>query len=360
MFFNAKISVVIGDKALQTVVSVTTENESSHVGATCDLVVPLNCRIKYQDGKDNYLTDYARNLFKNGDAITVKAQYEGMEWLTVFKGFVYDFIEGNPLTIKCLDYIYFFNLGIFGNSRVVYKKSAKAKKVITGTGASYPKITLRTLLQNLIDYVNDTIDESLDDAEHVSLVTPVFDMTLVNISFVSMSPAAILEWLKKELGLNVSLSGPKLYCNIASNTLGLVKYDTTRNVLRSGLQRRLATFQRFKLKAWFLREDGTRDSFQVGDDSGTLKEVFFYRVARDENLYRKMADEALLKFKQHKYSGTIETLLYPAPELFWKVEYKDYRYPERSGNYVVMGMTVTLDENGYHRTIKLAFLSDLL
>lgn len=360
MYFNAQIEVIIGGKKLLTVVSVKANNDASHVGADCDIIVPLNCRIEYQDGTHDYLTDYAKNLFKSGDPVSIRAKYEGMDWVGVFNGFIYDFLEGTPLTIKCLDYIYFFNLGIFGSSRVLYKKSKKSKQIISGTGASYPKITIQQLLQNLVDFVNDSIDEQFETADHVSLVLPVFDMTLVNISFVTMSPAAILEWLKKELGLNISLSGAKLYCNIASNTLDLVKLDTTVNVLKSDLQKHIATFQRFKLKAWFLREDGTRDSFEVGDPNGTLKEVYFYRVARDEKLYQKMADEALLKYQQHKFNGTVDLLLYPDLDLFWKVQYMDYRYPEKNGNYTVMSIEVSLGPGGYHRKVKLAFLSDLV
>lgn len=360
MYFNAKISVTIGGKTLLTVVSVKASNDASHVGAYCDIVVPLNCRIQYQDGAHDYLTDYAKNLFKTGDQVVIRAKYDGLDWVDVFSGFIYDFMEGNPLTIKCLDYIYFFNLGIFGSSRVLYKKTTKSKQLISGTGASYKKITLQTLLQNIVDFVNDTIDEQFEATERVSLVLPVFEMTLVNISFVTMSPAAILEWLKKELGLNISLSGSKLYCNIASNTLSLVKLDTTRNVLTSDLQKKVSTFQRYKLKAWFLREDGTRDSLEVGDSSGTLKEVYFYRVARDQNLYKKLADEALLKYQQHKFNGTVTVLLYPQMDLFWKVEYKDYRYPARNGNYTVMSIDFELGPTGYHITVKLAFLSDII
>jgi len=360
MYFNAHLSVVIGNKALQTVVSVKTNNDAQHIGAYCDLIVPLNCRIQYQDGKHDYLTDLARNLFKSGDPITVTAWYDNFSPVTVFKGFVYDFLDGTPLTIKCLDYIYWFNMGIFGSSRVLVKKATKKRDAITSTGSSYKSITLKNLLQTLIDFVNDTIDENSDNVPHTQLYLPVFDMTLVNITFAIMSPAAILEWLKKELGLNISLSGNLLYVNIASNTLNVVKYATDRNVIgKPKLQKKDASFQKIKLKAWFIKEDGTKDSLEIGDTvSGTLREVFFYKV-KNKNLYQQMAQEALLKYSQHKFNGEIETLLYPDCDLFWKAQYTDIRYPDRTGNYVIQGMNFEIDEKGYHRRIKLAFLSDV-
>jgi hypothetical protein len=214
-------------------------------------------------------------------------------------------------------------------------------------------------LQNLIDFTNDTIDHKADNADHLQLMNDVPDLTLVNVTFAMMSPAAILEWLKKEVGFNISLSGNQLYCNVASNTLDTVKYRTDRNVIGCDLQKPHAVFQSYKVKAWFIREDGTRDSFEVGDPNGQMREVFFYRLKRDENLYRKLATEALNKVKQEKYNGSIETLLYPDCALFMKANYVDLRYPDRSANYVITGVDFSLDENGYHRKLKLSFLSEI-
>jgi len=361
MYLNAHLNVTIAGKALLTVSAVSTSNDSQHIGGSCDLMVPLNCRISYQNTNNEtlFLTEQPKNLFKSGDPIIIYANYDGYDPVLVFSGFIYDFIEGLPITIKCLDYIYFFNLGVVGKGRVFYKKSKKSKKVLTGNGIAYKAITLQALLQVLIDFTNDTIDDSTDGVTPVSLVLPMLEMTLVNITFVSMSPAAILDWLKKELGLNISLSGNKLFCNIASTTTKVVKLRTDRNVIKSGLQRAVASFQRIRVKAWFIRQDGTRDSFEVGDESGTLKEVYFYKVRRDEKLYQQLANEALLKYRQHKYNGNIETYLYPDVDLFYKIEYVDIRYPDRSANYSVIGHDISIDMNGYHRTLKLAFLSDI-
>ena len=362
MYFNAHIQVTIAGKLVNTVVAVKTDNESQHIGSFCDLVVPLNCRIQYKNPDNNlvYLTDVATNLFKSGDAVTINAWFDGFPVINVFTGYLYDFIEGTPLTIKCLDYIYWFNLGIFGNKRVLIKAATKKKNAVTSVGSSYKSISLKNLLQNLVDFVNDTIDDNSDSVEHVALYLPVFDMQLVNITFALMSPAAILEYLKKELGLNISLQNNLLYVNIASNTLSVVKHATDRNVIRKPrLQRKEASFQKLKVKAWFINQNGTKDSIEVGDTvNGTLREVFFYKVA-DKSTYLQLANEALLKYSQHKFNGEIETLLYPDCNLFWKSEYTDIRYPSRTGEYVITGMNFDISEKGYTRKIKMAFLSDL-
>jgi hypothetical protein len=362
MHFNGKISVTIADMELKTVVSVSTKNDSQQIGADCDIIVPLNCVIQYQNGgKSDYLTQQANVAFKTGDKVVIRAQYEGIDWIDIFYGYISDFFMGTPTTIKCMDYIYHFNLGIFGDKRILYKKNKKSKKAgVQTTGCSFASIKLKELLTRIIDFVNDTIDNMSENSDHIELLEPVMDMTLENLTFAMMSPAAILEWLKKEMGINISLVGNKLYCNIASNTLSSVKYSTDRNVLTSNLQKPNSTFTTYKVKAWFVREDGTKDSYEIGSESGQLREVFFYKVVpRTEENYKKLASDALVKFKQNRYSGTIETLLYPDCDLFWKAEYKDIRYPEKNGNYVITGNDINIDENGYHRTLKFAFLSEI-
>jgi hypothetical protein len=359
MFFNAKISVVIGDKAVQTVVAVDTKNESSEIGSDCSIIVPINCRIQYVNGKRDYLTDYPKNLFKVGDSVTIKAWYEGYDTVEVFTGFVADFMEGTPLEIRCMDYSYWMNQGTFGSKRVLLKKNRKSTGTHESVGSSFKSITLQNLLQQLIDFTNNTIDATAENANHIELLLPVPDLTLVDLTFALMSPAAILAWVKKTIGLNISLQGTQLYCNVASNTLRTIKYRTDRNVLSSDLQKPHSLFQSYKVKAWFIRQDGTRDSFEVGDSNGTMREVFFYRVQRDTVLYRKLAEEALKKIKQEKYNGSIETLLYPDCKLFDQINYIDIRYPDRSGNYVVTGIGFSLTENGYRRKQKLSFLSEI-
>ena len=72
-----------------------------------------------------------------------------------------------------------------------------------------------------------------------------------------------------------------------------------------------------------------------------------------------MANEALLKVKQHVYSGDIETYLYPDCQLFDKAVYKDIRYPARDGNYVITAIHFEIGSGGYHRKIRLSYLSTL-
>lgn len=326
MYFDAKIEVTIANKVLQTVSAVSVDNDSKTIGSDCDIVVPLNCRIQYKDGKHDFLTDQPKNLFKTGDPVTVRAMYVGYAWLTVFTGFVVDFTEGTPLKIKCQDQIFLLDQ--------------------TTVSVSHKSITLQNLINGIIKGTG------------ITLVQPTIQLNLQNITFRLMSPAAILQWIKNEIGLNISLNGTNLYVNVASNTLREVKLRTDRNVIKADLQKPSSVFLKLKVKAWFVRQDGTKDSFEVGDGDGQLREVFFYKLPRDQKLYQKLANEALIKYKQYRYSGNVETLLYPDVQLFDKVNYTDIRYPDRSGNYVCIGIKFEAGHTGYHNKLKLSFLTD--
>jgi len=393
MFFNAHCKVIINNQTLETVVSVETHNDGNQIGAYCDIVLPLNSRIEYNNDKgqastsqnqdpqidysqvnNGYLTAPTRYLFNTGDHIKITAKYDGYEqvngvdtegYLPVFEGFIYDFYETTPIKIKCLDYIYWFNMGTYNISHL--------------------NTTFKTILSALVDIVNQNITAWNEDNSTTyplcSLYEPIFDLNFTDISFSQMSPAAVLEWFKKEVGFNITLLGNKLYCNIASNTTGTVILQTDRNVIQSGLQSTNlknkglrksrgsnSVFLRLKLKCNFIRTNGLKDSFEIGDENGQLREIWVYKVKPGANVtykgklvpqnYLDMAQDALTKYRQDRYIGEVETYLYPYCELFWKVKYYDVRYPERNGNYVITSMGQSINENGFHRKLKLAFLDD--
>ena len=363
MHFVAHTSITINGKLLKTAISIKSYNDGHAIGTECDIEVPLICAVQYKDGLHDYLTQYtasAQILFSVGDPVTIVCSYDNYNPITIFNGFIYDFVEGQPMTIKCLDYAYFFNLGIFGSSRVLVKKNKKSSKTYASVGTSYTSIKFKDLLQNLIDFVNDTIDDKTDDTDHVTLYSPstIPDITFQNLTFAMMSPAAILEWFKKEVGFNIHLFGNQLYANVASFTTDTVTYNTSRNVIKSNLQTGVAAFQTFKVKAWFIRENGTKDSIEVGDSSGQVREVYFYKIP-DTSKDLALANEALTKAKHLQYSGTITTMLYPFPTLFSKALFTSIRYPSQNGSYVITGIQTTIDHSGYRNNLKMAYLSDI-
>jgi len=362
VYFNANLQVTINGFPLTTVVSVKINNDSAKVGSYAEIVVPLNSYIAYSNPNNltTYLTAIRTDLFPQGSRLTVIASYEGYDNQTVFDGFVYDFILGQPLTIKAADYIYLLNLNVFGSQNVKVTNKSGTKIKDSGKGVNYPSVTLVTLLQQLIAFTNSVIQSELptNTPPLLELTLPVPGITFQNLTFVSMSPAAILEYLKKNLYFNITLFNNKLYVNLASNTLASVPLATITNVIKSSLQKNTTVFERIRMKAWFINTNGTRSYFEVGDINGQQKECFFYAVKNVGDQYATLANQALLQAQQRHYRGELTTLLYPFVDLYYKIPYSDARYPEKNGNYVVIGVEITLNESGFHRKLKLAYLDN--
>ena len=358
MYFNGIIQVFITSettgirKQLLTVISIKTRNDSTQIGSYCDIAVPLNSRIQYSDGND--LTALSKTLFVTGDRIQVYGRYTTYEdseidqnqnidqypSLLLFDGFILDYFEGNPLLIKCVDYFYNLNM------------------------VPPISLTLNDSLKNCVDLILK--------GTGITQMPGTFDFEIVNMPILNMTPAAILDHLKKELGINISLIGNSLFVNIASKTLNTVKLDTSVNVIESNISRKTTTFQKYRVKAWFLKEDHTKDSFETGDEGGQIKEVFFYKVTNTNPIiidtlegkkkipqaYYDLAKSALAKFKMNSYNGTVKTKLYPMIEIFDLVIYNDVRYPDRNGTYTCTGRDGEFDPKGFNWTYKLAYLKE--
>ena len=330
MYFNCKTAFKITSTAtgvvswLGTVISVKVKNESKNIGSDCELDVPLNCRISYDGAPSTFLNTQPQNAFAVGDHIQIYAGYSGMPWITVFDGFIWDFVEGNPVKIKCLDYLYFLQQG--------------TKNYVNAN------ISIQNLVQAILP-------------PQVTLLLPTIQFNLVDISFIQMSPYAILRYLKEKIGLNISLMGNKLYMNIASNTTTTVYFRTDRNIIKSNLQRPVSVYRTFKIVAHFERENGTEDKIEIGDPNGMLRECWFYKVQQDLTLYNNLAKGFLYQCQQERYSGIVETWLYPNVQLFQIADYTDVRYPSRSGQYVITQNDITLDKTGFHRKLKFSSLT---
>lgn len=335
MFLNAHISVEINGKPVYSVSEVSIKNDSQHIGASCDIVVPLSSRLNL--ASDSGLEQPVINPYVVQQPVKIVAWYDGYDKQTVFEGFIWDFTEDTPLTIKCLDYVYWLNL-----ESVSY---------------SYTSVTLKKLISDVLADVNKKVTSA--GTTPITLIIPIPDIQLKDIAFKLMTPAAILDYFRTSLGLNISLLGSQLYVNLASNTAGTAKLKTDVNVKTSGLQRPDATFKRIKLKAWFYRDNGTKDSIEVGDKEGQLVEVWFNKVKRDTVVYEKLANEALLKARLRHYAGNVTCYLYPKIDNFARVDYTDIRYPQRNGIYTVMESNLRFSENGFERSIRLAYLGEI-
>jgi hypothetical protein len=350
----------------------TGQHDSNQLGATCDIQLPLLVRIQYKDGKYDKLTQVkVTEAFAVGDLVEIYSYYEGYNNVNVFTGFIRDFTQGQPLTVKCMDYQYFWNFGIFGEqNRVLIKKNKKSKRTFTSWGAQYAKITLKDLVSNLVDFVNDTIDSISTNADNITLILPMPDITLYNITFALMTPAAILHWLREKLGLCITMIGSGLFVNVAqfSNQTFVLKsgnpldfVNDMGNITKCNIQKSYAAFSRFKVVIYYLLDNGQKSKLEIGQPNGETKEFFYYNLKYDPIKFKALAQDCYNKCKQNVFTGDVTLTLYPWVNLYDKVNYsRDYRFSERQANFIVVGKNFSATpNNGYRQVLKLAFLSNI-
>lgn len=363
MYLNFKLSVTIGSittagivdgipilidetKKVLTISEINIKNDHSQLGSDCEIIFPLTVKV---ENKGQYLIDTPRNLFKSGDRIQIKCKYVGYTAeLLVFDGFVYDFVEGSPLKMRCMDFAYLLRGGLVG------KKLNKIDPI-----TKEPEIGLT--------YVSGTITQVLNDIlgnTGITLMENHLDFAIQNLSFINVSPYYCLEWIKKEMGITCTIIGQKLYFNLASNTQTNVRLQTNINVLTSGMQKPDGAFQKFKVQVNYKDVTGLKKAEEVGLENGETHTVNLYAIdkktPKGQQDFNKLKDNSLENIKLGNYSGKITTYLYPNIELFDKIFYIDKRFPDRNGAYICRGYSIKIGKDGVHRELDLAFLRELL
>jgi hypothetical protein len=398
MYYNCRLKVTINGKDIYGITELETSNDSNNLGASCDITMPLNYRLVHRNiddtGKNN-LTQPKYAAFNVGDYIVVKAKYDGLEdkkycysddgYVNVFEGFIYDFTLGTPFKIKCLDYVYWFRLGSYGQAPEkgwpqyrTYRKKKVYDRTVFAKGVSYPKVKFKELINDMVKWVNSAKNEYLEttkaefDVPDIEVYQENVEIELENVKHIDKSPAAILAEYKKNFGFFITFIGNKLYVNQTHFTDKIVRLKTDVNVLQSSLQsNNLANrhredsigaesvFNKISVKVNYVDKDGKKQWLTEGDLDGEKRELNFYTVVGNEAYYRKLALEAIKIWKLEKYSGEIEVPLYPYLDILWKAEYIDKMYDEKSGGFVCTRINYKFGEDGFHKKLRLAWLDVL-
>jgi hypothetical protein len=342
MLLTAWIGVTINGQPLTTVSDIHISNDTTTLGTQAEIEVPINAILGYKQA------DFAQPLrtqIATGDRVVITAGYDEYpnQSETLFDGYVYDFFEGVPSIIRCNE-SYWFTMGNYNKS--------------------WPVTTFRAVIKDVLSFVNGVIDTDNTATKrnnpHVEAwpqtITDI-DFNLENISFGNMAPAAVLDYFTSQVpGIVITLINGQLYANLASNFTDTVKLDTRYNIVETNLQRPATTFKSFKLKVWQMNADGTKSSYETGDPNGQLREMTIFKIPIGDSV-ENIAKNAILRFKQNHYSGKVKTKLYPTTDLFWRVEYHDESYPDKSGVYTITAQDISINTtSGINKNLTLAYL----
>lgn len=325
MYLNAHLVVYFGDNYeafLTEVISVDCDNSVDNIGATCEIVVPINSR--YVKNNDKPVIAPTRTIFKTGMPMKVVAYYDGYESRTVFSGYVLKFIDGTPMKIVCEDQAYKLR---FGQMNKTWNKGVRLKEI----------------LQYICDFAG------------VKLSTNVVDAPFISFYLKKVSPKYALQQIKTDMELNITFINGELICTRMTAQQGLpYNLDTSVNVIACDIQQTDDVFKDFAVEVVYKDSKGKRHSYKTKETSMEYRKYEINGMPlKNIALQAKDIENALKAFQ---FEGTITTLLYPVIDCYSLVKLTNRQYPTLSGTYIVRRTNISLSADGFKNKLTVAML----
>lgn len=255
------------------------------------------------------------SLFKRGDALEIRLGYDG-QYDKVFTGYVSGISPGVPLTFRGEDAMW------------------KLKQ------SSYT-----------LSYKNPTLKQILGDC--VNIPFEAVDAELGPIRLTNQSGAQILEFLRKEYGLQSWVRDGKLYSGLAyrPDMASRHTFRYEQNIISDTLEYVREDDIQFKVKAISIQNDNSKIEVDLGDPAGETRTLIYVNLSQSE--LRATAERELSRLRYEGYRGSFLTFGQPMVKHGDFVTIEDPRYPDRSGTYLVKRVTTSGGTGGYRQEIEL-------
>lgn len=291
---------------LRRVSSVHTEKSWKEFTGTAEIVIPRNVR-------DLARIDAAK-IFELGDPVTVRFGYGSEELPAEFEGYILDVSDGVPYKLKLEDEMFRLKRGTVTVSR--------------------RGITLRQLLEEI--------------APGYAVECP--DIPVGTVRYTEAAPVAILENLKKELGIYTYFAGKVLHA-VDGNSRGgaTVKVLLEKNAVSENLNKKSRAEEKVLVKFKSLQRDGRYITHEEGDKDGTVQVRNWPYLTKAEIEARSKRIIELQKTKG--FDGTITLFGIPRAEIGDKVEIKSLFYSNLSGTFFVDKVVKDFSKGGIRQQL---------
>lgn len=362
-YFVCKNNVVVEGQSIGNFATFATNDSREQLSQTATISMPFYTILpkSLQTSNKNASTarlDVDKYKIVFGAHIQVYVWYECafdgsvLDKILAFDGFITDVVNGFPTVIKCEDYSFALRFGTI-NSNEDWEKSTPIQTIMTSligkSNDAFKAFRSNTQTQTSTFQKRDY---TLDD----TVASLSYDNTSFsgNCNFKITTPTCpyfIVERLLGMYKLYGRVNGGVLYCGVGQDTSGqqTVKLSTTTNIIDRNIVRKNGFFDTYKVVVKFV--DGAKvNTYECGAEGGQTYPTQTIKGTSEDA--KGIGERALKGLRGISNSGTLTTLLYPEIHLFDYIEYTDTLFPELSGNYYVVGATLTCGESGYHRTLK--------
>jgi len=302
--------------------SVEIEFDIFKINQSCKIKIPTSLRlVNKNDTVENSVQTASQ--FSRGDRIKVWLGYDTNLKLE-FEGFIYRLNYKTPLEIECEGYEY------------QLRRACETK--------TWKTTTVKEVLKYLITDTDIIIDKNVADIQLVKYVIKA-----------GMNKLEALQDLKDNTRTECFFMGNSLYVGLAYTVVnGTVKYKLGYNTINADdLKYRNADDTQVKVKAIYVKPDGTKVEVSVGDKDGQEHIVKSKNISNLDAL-QGFAGSVLQKYKYSGYEGKIKTFLQPYAKPGMKAIITDPKYDERKGTFYITKTKVVADRSGGRRDIEIS------
>lgn len=300
--------------SLQTVSSIDIECNVDNLSDTAVITLP--------EAVMNQVLNIG-NEVKRGSEVIIKAGYD-KKMETEFVGFVQDIVTNDSsLKIKCEDALFRFRKGV---------KDVELKPT------SLPKIA-----QYLINQIDTSFTLKCD-----------YDITYEKFVIHSATGYDVLKKLAEETKANIYFNTEKKELHIHPPYIekgGEVIYSMQRNVENSSLEFKKAIDRKIEVTVEKTNLSGKIETYTTGTTGGDKVTLKVGSVSNAD--LKKIAEAELIRRSADMYEGSIDTWAIPFVQPTYSAKIKDEDYPEKDGKYYVVGVTTSISDAGFKRTVKI-------
>lgn len=291
---------------IKRVSSIHTEKSWQEFTGIAEIVIPRNVR--------DFNKIEADKLFELGDPVIIKFGYGAGEIPTEFEGYVSDVADGVPYRLKCEDEMFKLKRG----SVTVSKKG----------------ITLKQLLETI--------------APGYSVECP--DIPLGTVRYTNVAPIAILENLKKELGIYTYFIDKVLHAVDGNSQNGeTIKVLLEKNAVSENLNKKSKAEEKVLVKFKSLQRNGKYITHEEGDKNGTVQVRNWPYLTKAEIEARAKRIIELQKTKG--FDGTITLFGIPRAYLGAKTELKSLFYKNMDGLFYIDKIVKDFSKEGIRQQL---------
>ena len=336
--FTLKCEIRIDSYTFYSVKEVRIKRSLHSFIDTATITIPASAVLQYSGSLPTKSVVSSADQFAEGNKVQIWLGYDEDRQLE-FEGFVKRINGASPCVIECEGYSW----------------QLKQKGVLD----SKKEIGLKDLLSNITSGTD------------IKLSDEIPDLTLNQAYFSGMSGTDILDWLKKNLYLNVYFEGKLLYVGFehmknqqagvyardkkATDALSYqqvendASYQIGYTVIKDDeLKFRKASDAHVLVKAIYIDKKNQPHTAEAGDKNGAETTIHISHFENDAAL-KKAAENKLQTLKFDGFEGKLTAFLQPFVFPGCKVAISDKKYDIRKGTYRIESTEVTFGASGGRR-----------